>query len=66
MTWELYEVWSESDNGHQELIETTASLKKAREIAAATLKEESIVAVAIYQETEDGDFEVVSELAKSS
>ena len=60
MTWELYEVWSEDDIGHQDLVETTKSLKEAREIAEATLVD--FPAVIIYKETEDGDTEEIERL----
>jgi hypothetical protein len=53
MTWELYEVWAEDDIGHQELIETTKSLKEARAIAQTTLID--YPTAVIYKETEDGD-----------
>jgi len=60
MTWELYEVWSEDDIGHQELIETTKSLKEARAIAQKTLDDYPIAV--IYKETEDGDTEEIERL----
>lgn len=53
MTWELYEVWAENDDGHEELIETTKSLKEAQILAEKAL--EDYPAAVIYQETEDGD-----------
>jgi hypothetical protein len=50
MTWELYEVWSiDIDDGYEELIDTTQSLKEAREIAAGE------VAWVIYREDADGN-----------
>ena len=55
MTWELYEVWSEDDLGHEELVDTTRSLKEAKELAVTQLEMEGIEAVTIYQETETGD-----------
>ena len=55
MTWELYEVWSEDDVGHQELVETTKSLKEAKELAQNTLELEGIEAVIIFQELNNGD-----------
>jgi len=36
MNWTQYEVWAEMD-GHQELIETTASKKEAIQLAERTL-----------------------------
>ena len=53
MTWELYEVWSVDIDGHEELVDTTKSLKEAREIAEASLVD--FPATIIYKETEDGD-----------
>jgi len=62
MTWELYEVWSEDDLGHEELIETTRSLKEAKELAITHLEQEGIEAVTIYQETETGDIVEIERL----
>jgi hypothetical protein len=62
MNWELYEVWAEDDVGHQELVDTTKSLKEAQALAHATLDAEGIEAVYIYQETEDGDLKEVERL----
>ena len=58
MSWELYEVWSVDNDGHEELVDTTRSLKEAQEIAGATL-DEDIAEVVIYRETEDGDLEEI-------
>ena len=55
MTWELYEVWSEDDVGHQELVDTTKSLKEAKELAKNTLELEGIEAVTVFQELDNGD-----------
>ena len=60
MTWELYEVWSEDDIGHQSLVDTTKSLKEARDIANTTLEDFSDVI--IYKETEDGEIEEIERL----
>jgi hypothetical protein len=54
MTWELYEVWARTLDGHEDLIETTKSLKEARELAELNIDGEIIECV-IYKETEDGD-----------
>ena len=54
MTWELYEVWSEDDIGHQELVETTKSLKEAKVLAEKSLDDGAEIAI-IYQETGDSD-----------
>ena len=39
MNWELYEVWSVDEDGHEELIDTTQSLKEARLLAEQSLTE---------------------------
>jgi len=54
MTWELYEVWSEDDIGHQELVDTTKSLKEAKVLAEKSLADGALIAI-IYQETGDSD-----------
>ena len=56
MTWELYEVWARTVDGHEDLIETTKSLKEAREIAELNIDGEVIECV-IYVERPDGDLE---------
>ena len=53
MSWELYEVWVEDDDGHEVLLETTKSLKQAQIIAKKSL--DSYVQSVVYQETEEGD-----------
>ena len=60
MTWELYEVWTEDDIGHQELIETTKILKEARAIAQSSLIDYPVAV--IYRETEDGNIEEIERL----
>ena len=62
MSWELYEVWSIDSDDHEELVDTTRSLKEAQEIAGATMKEDDIVEVVIYKETEDGDLEEIQRI----
>jgi hypothetical protein len=62
MSWELYEVWSIDSDDHEELVDTTRSLKEAQEIASATMKEDGIVEVVIYKETEDGDLEEIQRI----
>ena len=54
MSYILFEVWEEDEIGHQELIETTASEKQARDIAQGLLGQGALAAV-IYQESETGD-----------
>lgn len=61
MNWELYEVWQEDDEGHEQLIDTTKSLKEARELAHKTLSDADGV-VYIYRENEDGDQEEIEQL----
>lgn len=61
MKFELYEVWCEDEFGHQELVDTTQSLKQAREIAQVSIDTGSLY-VTIYRETDDGDLEVIEEL----
>ena len=63
MPWELYEVWVEDHTGHQELVNTTMSLKEAREMAKESLGEDVTIAQ-IYQEVNDGDFALIEELTK--
>jgi hypothetical protein len=64
MTWELYEVWTEDNDGHEELIDTTKSLKEAKILAEKALNDGLDLAV-IYQETEDGDQKEISRLTKN-
>jgi hypothetical protein len=45
MNWELYEVWSVDEDGHEDLIDTTKSLKEAEYYAECI----------IYREDEDGE-----------
>ena len=58
MNWELYEVWSVDEDGHELLIETTKSLKEAQAIARSSLTED-IVECIIYREDANGDLEEV-------
>jgi hypothetical protein len=50
----LYEVWAEDEDGHNELLETTASQKEAFEIAQSSLSD-GYLSSTVYQETDDGD-----------
>jgi len=54
MNWELYEVWARTVDGHEDLIDTTKSLKEARELAEQHMSEDVIECV-IYKETPEGD-----------
>lgn len=56
MTWELYEIWARTVDGHEDLVDTTKSLKEAQDIARDTIDGDVIECV-IYRETEDGDLE---------
>jgi hypothetical protein len=58
MIWELYEVWAVDFAGHEELINTTNSLKEAQQLARDSLTED-IVEVIIYKEDEDSELEEV-------
>jgi hypothetical protein len=60
MTFELYEVWSVDSNGHEQLIDTTRSLKEARKIALETQAEDN-VEIVIYRDT-DGELSEVTRL----
>ena len=51
MIWVQYEVWSVDEDGHEEVIETTNSLKEARKIAESALTDQ-IVECIIYKEEE--------------
>jgi hypothetical protein len=56
MNWELYEVWSVDQDGHEDLVDTTKSLKEAREMGQLNIGD-GIVECIIYRENEDGDLE---------
>ena len=53
MTWELYEVWTVNEDGHEELLDTTKSLKEAQLMARSALTD-GVVECIIYKE-EDGE-----------
>jgi hypothetical protein len=55
MNWELYEVWAVDIDSNEDLIDTTKSLKEAKEIAALNIKKENITECIIYREDENGD-----------
>ena len=56
MTWVQYEVWGVDEHGHEELIDTTNSIKEARQLAESTVADvdSKIVECIIYRE-EDGE-----------
>ena len=60
MSWELYEVWH-NDEGHEDLVDTTKSLKEAKQLAEKTL-EELGGEIFILLETRDGDMDEVERL----
>jgi len=61
MTWELYEVWTEDEYGHQELVDTTKSFKEAETLAQQALVEGAFTAL-IFKETEEGDIKEIERL----
>ena len=58
--WVQYEVWAEDDEGHQELIETTASKKQALSVAQKAFNE-GAGTVTVHEESSDGDYEMIKE-----
>ena len=62
MTWELYEVWAEDEDGHERLVDTTKSRKEALSLAKKTVNEGSISAK-VFRETEDGDYEEIDTIS---
>jgi len=58
--WVQYEVWAEDDNGHQELIETTASRKEALSVAQRAFNE-GLGIVTVHEESSDGNYETIKE-----
>jgi hypothetical protein len=62
MIWELYEVWGVEEDGHEELINTTNSLKEATALAKDSLTDQFVETI-IYKETEEGELELVQTFA---
>jgi hypothetical protein len=58
MNFELYEVWAGDEDGHEELLETTASRTQAFELAQATNTQGYLFGI-VYRETEDGELEEI-------
>ena len=56
--FELYEIWAQEEDGHEELIDTTPSRTQAFEIAQATL-DLGYLTVVIFQENELGDLKEI-------
>jgi hypothetical protein len=57
MIWELYEVWTVDEDGHEELLDTTKSLKEAQTIAKNALTDD-IVECIIYEDRDGELFEI--------
>jgi hypothetical protein len=62
--FELYEIWAQEEDGHEELIDTTPSRTQALEIAEATL-ELGFLTVVVFQENEVGDLEEIKRFEQS-
>jgi len=61
MNWELYEVWAVDQDGNEDLIDTTKSLKEARQLATLNIDEDvGIIECVIYQEDEEGTLNEVT------
>jgi hypothetical protein len=54
MSFLLFEVWAEDDDGHEELIETTASQTEAFALAEQIVMDGAFAAT-VYQEDDSGD-----------
>lgn len=52
MHWEMYEVWSVDESGHEDLVDTTRSIKEARELAKQALTQ-GAVEIIIYKEVDE-------------
>jgi hypothetical protein len=63
MIWEQYEVWAVSDDGFEELIESTKSLGEAKKIAKALI-EQDYVAADVYREDEEGELQLIESFDK--
>lgn len=61
MNWELYEVWAVDEDGHEDLVDTTKSLKEARELARVNL-DDFIVECIIYAEDPEGDLKEIERI----
>ncbi len=62
MSWVQFEVWAVDEDGHEELIETTNSLKEARQLAEESLQDD--IVECIIRKDEDGDVEEIEVLVK--
>lgn len=59
--WTQYEVWAEVE-GHQELVETTASRKEALTLAQKVFNEGADI-VKVYEESNDGTYTEIKTLS---
>ncbi len=57
MIWELYEVWTVDEDGHEQLLDTTKSLKEAQTMAEKALTDD-IVECIIYEDRDGELFEI--------
>ena len=63
MNFVFFEVWALDDEGHEELVGTTASKTDAMKMAEESLEStEQYIEVWVNEETEDGDVEEVTRL----
>lgn len=64
MTWELFEVWAVDEDDYEQLVDTTRSLKEARELAKKQLTDNA-VEVIIYREVNE-ELEEFERLTKNN
>jgi ClpP class serine protease len=64
MTWELFEVWTVDEDDYEQLVDTTKSLKEARELAKKQLTDNA-VEVIIYREVNE-ELEEFERLTKNN
>lgn len=64
MTWELFEVWAVDEDDYEQLVDTTKSLKEARELAKKQLTDNA-VEVIIYREVNE-ELEEFERLTKNN
>ena len=63
MNFAFFEVWALDDEGHEELVGTTASKTDAMKMAEESLEStEQYIEVWVNEETQDGDVEEVTRL----
>jgi hypothetical protein len=62
MTWVQYEVWAVDAAEHEELVDTTFSIKEAKQLAEKALQEGAVECI-IYKD-EDGELEQFEVIAK--